>query len=94
MTMSGNCRTGLAHRRRQADPMMEYDRLPPAARRWLSQAVLPWSARSVRRLWRKALQESGGDERVALERLTRAETACLAREGGAVPRPLQQGQNA
>lgn len=74
--------------------MAEFDRLPPAARRWLSQAVLPWSARSVRRLWRKALEESQGDERAALACLTRAEAARLTREGGAVRRPLQQGQNA
>ncbi|WP_294624201.1 DUF6525 family protein [uncultured Roseovarius sp.] len=92
--MNSNCRTRLARRRRCGDPMAEYDRLPPAARRWLSQAVLPWSARSVRRLWRKALQEAGGDERAALNRLSRAEAARLAREGGALSRPLQQGQSA
>lgn len=92
--MCGNCRTALARRRRRADPMAEFDRLPPAARRWLSQAVLPWSARSVRRLWRKAMEESQGDERAALASLTRAEAARLTREGRAVRRPLQQGQNA
>jgi len=93
MTISGNCRTGLARRRRQADPMAEFDRLPPAARKWLSQAILPWSPRSVRRLWVQALRMSGGDERVAVDRLSHAEMTRLARERRAVSSPSQQGQN-
>ncbi|MCZ0813286.1 MAG: DUF6525 family protein [Pseudomonadota bacterium] len=79
--MARNCRTRLPMRRRRAgDPMAEYDRLPCAARRWLAQAALPWSARSVRRIWQRALERSGGDEQAALASLERAEAARLRRD--------------
>lgn len=74
--------------------MAEFDRLPPAARRWLAQAVLPWSARSVRRLWGRALRDAGGDEAAALARLDRAEAARLMRESSVAQSPFQQGQTA
>ncbi|MFO7770576.1 MAG: DUF6525 family protein, partial [Roseovarius gahaiensis] len=69
--------------------MAEFDRLPPAARRWLAQAVLPWSARSVRRLWGRALRDAGGDEAAALACLDQAEAARLGLESGVVRSPLQ-----
>ncbi|RKT32909.1 hypothetical protein BXY70_2259 [Roseovarius halotolerans] len=79
--MARNCRTGLPMRRRPSgDPMAEYDRLPRAARRWLAEATLPWSARSVRRVWQRALERSGGDEAAALAGLEQAEAARLRRE--------------
>ena len=57
--------------------MAEYDRLPPALRRWLATAVLPWSPRSALRIWRAA---GSGDVDRALARLAAAEAATLARE--------------
>jgi len=92
--MRVNCRTALPRRRRRGDPMVEFDRLPPAARRWLAQAVLPWSARSVRRLWGRALRDAGGDEGAAIARLDRVEEARLARDRSVAQLPLRQGQNA
>ncbi|QYK42439.1 MAG: hypothetical protein KF887_04760 [Paracoccaceae bacterium] len=68
---------------RSADPMAAHDRLPPALRRWAAQAALPWSAASLLRLWRRAIAETGS-EAEALRRLSRAETATLAREAPAV----------
>ena len=53
-----NGRTTLRARRRPAAPLSEFDCLPPELRRWLAGAVLPWSARSARRAWRQALDES------------------------------------
>lgn len=47
--------TSLKRRRRTASPMQEYDRLPPELRAWLSSAILPWSPRSVRRAYKRAL---------------------------------------
>lgn len=69
--------------------MAEFDRLPPTARRWLAQAALPWSARSVRRLWGRALRDADGDEAAALARLDRAEAARLTRDDSAAQPPLQ-----
>ncbi|MBD3788436.1 MAG: hypothetical protein IE922_16025, partial [Sphingomonadales bacterium] len=48
-------------RRSRGDPMRAYDALPADLRHWLAQAVLPWSAASVRRVWLKALREARGD---------------------------------
>ncbi len=92
--MQVNCRTALPRRRRRGDPMAEFDRLPPAVRRWLTQAVLPWSARSVRRLWGRALRDERGDEAAALACLDRAEAARLARDESIAPAPLRQGRSA
>ncbi|MAC81139.1 MAG: hypothetical protein CML66_24125 [Rhodobacteraceae bacterium] len=67
-------------RRRAVDPMREHDRLPPRLRLWATQAALPWSARSIRRVWVRALAETGGDEARAIACLDRAEARRLARE--------------
>lgn len=72
--MPSNLSSPLCNRR-ACDPMREFDGLPPALRRWLSQAVLPWSPHSARRIWVKA---GGGQS--ALDRLNAAEAATLARE--------------
>jgi hypothetical protein len=64
--------------RRSADPMREFDALPPELRRWLSEASLPWSARSARKIWRRGLAQGGVAE--ALGRLERAERATLRRD--------------
>lgn len=73
-----------AARRRPAGGLTEYDHLPGPARRWLAQAALPWSARSVRIVWSRALRAAGGCEAAALARLDRIEARALAREAAAV----------
>ncbi len=60
--------------------MAAYDALPPDARRWVMQAALPWSARSVARLWGRALRDAKGDRAVALARLDAAERKLLNRD--------------
>lgn len=75
-------------------PMDDHDRLPPALRLWVAHAALPWSASSVRRLWTRALAETGCPQ-AALARLDRAEAATLAREaprvwGAAHPAALRR----
>jgi hypothetical protein len=66
-------------RRCQGHPMDDHDRLPPVLRMWVAHAALPWSASSVRRLWVRALAETGCPQ-AALARLDRAEAATLARD--------------
>jgi len=63
--------------------MTDHDALPKPLRLWASQAALPWSARSLRRIWTRALAETGCAE-TALARLTLAEQATLRRESRAV----------
>jgi hypothetical protein len=66
-------------RRRNSDPMRAYDALPAPLRRWMAQAALPWSPASCRRIWIRA-RKQGEDMEAVLDRLNRAEAACLARE--------------
>ncbi len=64
----------------RARPMDRFDRLPPDLRRWLSQAVLPWSPHSALRLWQRLMRETGGDLAVMLARLDQAEQRLLLRD--------------
>ena len=80
--MNGNLASPRA-RWRKVNPMAAYDRLPPDLRSWLAGAALPWSAASVLRVWRRALDETGCPK-AALNRLQRAEAKTLAREAVAI----------
>ncbi len=53
--------------------MDEFDRLPTALRSWVADAQLPWSSKSVLRLWQKGLKMSGGQQSAALEFLSECE---------------------
>lgn len=61
--------------------MAQFDALPAVLRHWLARARLPWSPRSVRALWDRALAAEGGDPVRALARLERAEARALLRDG-------------
>lgn len=76
---SGNLASSLRRHGRDR-PMERYDRLPPALRRWLAAAALPWSAQSALRLWSRYAREVGGDTGAILMRLDRAERRMLARD--------------
>ncbi|PLS21289.1 DUF6525 family protein [Neptunicoccus cionae] len=71
--------TTLRRRRRTVDPMAAYDALPPALRRWIAGAALPWSPASCRRVW-MAARAKGASDTEALARLDRAERNMLARD--------------
>lgn len=77
-------RNAISTLRRRASRMDDFDRLPPELRGWLHHAALPWSARSVRRLWQRALRHTQGDRRAALAALSRAEARALARDAGRI----------
>ena len=57
--------------------MLAFDQLPVELRRWMRDAVLPWSARSCLKIWNKARRE-GLDAAAALDRLNAIEQAMLA----------------
>ncbi|MEM9228084.1 MAG: DUF6525 family protein [Pseudomonadota bacterium] len=73
----GQC--GLPRKRRSGDPMAAFDDLPSALRHWLSEAALPWSPASVRRIWAKSLDQGLTPEET-LATLTQAEVRTLARD--------------
>jgi hypothetical protein len=70
--------TGLKLKRRAEDPMRAYDALPAPVRHWLSQAAMPWSPASCRRILRKAKARGEGIDQV-LARLDHAERQTLAK---------------
>ena len=70
--------TSLRRRRCAGDPMREFDRLPPCLRQWLTQAALPWSPASCRRIWRAARAE-GASVADVLARLDRAERKAMSK---------------
>ncbi|WP_281260472.1 DUF6525 family protein [Defluviimonas denitrificans] len=75
-----NARSTLKGRRQAGDPMAAYDLLPPDLRHWLAQAVLPWSARSALRAWRRALLVCNDDAAEARCHLNRIERKQLSRD--------------
>lgn len=78
--MSGNLgASSLPRRRRASDPMTAFDSLPPQLRRWLSEAALPWSPASTRRIWAKCLAKGQTPEE-ALVTLGQAELRTLTRD--------------
>lgn len=73
----GQC--GLRRTRHSGDPMAAYDGLPAPLRQWLSEAALPWSPTSVRRIWSKS-RAKGLSPQETLDSLSQAEARTLARD--------------
>jgi hypothetical protein len=71
--------SSLRRRKRSGNPMDAFDELPAPVRRWVTQAALPWSAASVRRVWAKSLAKGMSAEE-ALLRLSNAEAKTLAQD--------------
>ncbi|MGB0607603.1 MAG: DUF6525 family protein [Paracoccaceae bacterium] len=71
--------SSLRRRRRADDPMAAFDSLPAPLRQWLSEAALPWSPASVRRIWSKSLARGLTPEDTLLS-LSQAEARTLARD--------------
>ena len=93
MSRNGNRRSSLKRRRRQANGMTEFDRLPAELRRWLSSAILPWRPRSVQEAYRKALRRVG-DADLAIAELSRVERRLIAKDARKVwgdDHPVTQG---
>jgi len=76
-------RTSLKLKRRNADPMEDFDRLPPELRAWLAEAVLPWRPRSVRRAFERAVARTRDRSR-ALEELDRLQDRLVAKDARTV----------
>ncbi|MEL7093266.1 MAG: DUF6525 family protein [Pseudomonadota bacterium] len=71
--------TSLKSRRRAADPMREFDALPPELRQWVADGLRPWRAGSVRKTYASAIARTG-DAQSALAELDRIERAAVARD--------------
>ena len=71
--------SALRRKRRGGDPMAAFDGLPPPLRQWLSQAILPWSPTSARRIWLKS-RAKGLSPEETLRALSLAEEKTLMRD--------------
>ena len=78
-------------RRRSADPMADYDALPPPLRHWLAHADLPWSPASCLRLWRKYRARGAAPDQV-LRKLSDLQARKLARIEVTANLPRRSGQ--
>ena len=72
-------KTSLKLKRRNEDPMREFDRLPAELRVWLASAVLPWRPRSVRRAFDRAIARTRDTSR-ALEDLDRLQSRLVTQD--------------
>ncbi|WP_222522888.1 DUF6525 family protein [Tateyamaria omphalii] len=82
--------TTLRRTRRNSDPMRSYDALPAPLRNWVSQAALPWSPASVRRLWDRACANGLATED-ALQFLSETEARSLAKDRHSFTSTTAQG---
>jgi hypothetical protein len=71
--------SSLRRKRRSGDPMAAYDALPEPLRGWLSQAALPWSPVSAKRIWSRSLTRGLTPEEILIS-LSQAEARTLARD--------------
>ncbi|MEM7212634.1 MAG: DUF6525 family protein [Pseudomonadota bacterium] len=71
--------TTLKRRRRNANPMREFDDLPAELRGWLASAILPWSPRSAARAFTSALARTK-DPEAAISELDRLQHLKIARD--------------
>ncbi len=78
-----NLRSTLKRRARQ-NPMRDFDTLPCELRHWLHGAALPWSPRSVRRIWDRALIGASGDRTRALAMIAKIEAGLVARDARSI----------
>ena len=61
-------RTSLKRKRRNENPLLDYDRLPKELRAWVANAELPWRPRSVLKTYERVFLKTG-DRNKALNEL-------------------------
>ena len=71
--------TKLRKRRKQSDPMSDFDKMPIILRKWLNEAALPWGPKSVLRAYKKAFLRTG-DSTLALADLDRVQKIQLSKD--------------
>lgn len=82
--MKGNRgKTSLKSKHRASNPMGDFDRLPRELRAWVTQADLPWRAKSVLKSYQRADSVSG-DGKKALEELDRLQDRLVSKDAKSV----------
>ena len=60
-------RTSLKRKRRNENPLLDYDRLPRDLREWVANAELPWRPRSVLKAYERAFSKTGDRNKALIE---------------------------
>ena len=76
-------RTTLKRRKRVGNTMAEFDRLPTDLRQWLTQAALPWHAKSALKSYSRALSRKGCRKQ-ALAELDRIQSRLVAKDAARI----------
>ena len=70
--------TKLKTRRRQSNALREFDCLPRQLREWLRNAVFPWAPSSAKRVYKRAITDTG-DINFAIAELERLQEHQLSK---------------
>lgn len=60
-------RTSLKRKRRNENPLLDYDRLPRDLRAWIANAELPWRPRSVLKAYERVFSKTGDRNKALIE---------------------------
>ncbi|MDA9772588.1 DUF6525 family protein [Amylibacter sp.] len=72
-------RTSLKRKRRNENPLLDYDRLPRELRAWVANAELPWRPRSVLKAYERAFLKTG-DRNKAINELNYIQQRLVAKD--------------
>tara|TARA_B110000003_G_scaffold87285_1_gene89393 strand:+ start:9304 stop:9585 length:282 start_codon:yes stop_codon:yes gene_type:complete len=72
-------KTSLKRKRRNENPLLDYDRLPRDLRTWVANAELPWRPRSVLKAYERAFLKTG-DRNKAMNELNNIQHRLVARD--------------
>jgi len=80
MKMNNNLgRTSLKRKKRNENPLLDYDRLPRDLRAWVANAKLPWRPRSVIKAYERAFLKTG-DPNKAINELNYIQHRLIAKD--------------
>ena len=80
MKMNNNLgKTSLKRKRRNENPLLDYDRLPRDLRAWIANAELPWRPRSVLKAYERAFSKTG-DRNKAMNKLNNIQHRLVAKD--------------
>ena len=71
--------TNLKRKRRNENPILDYDKLPKELRKWIANAELPWRPKSVLKAYERAYSRTGNSKK-AMNELTRIQNHLVSKD--------------
>jgi hypothetical protein len=75
--------TNLKLKRRNENPILDYDRLPKELRKWIANAELPWRPKSVLKAYERAFSKTG-DRNEAMNELNNIQHRLVAKDANVI----------